>query len=138
MNRRYLVRWRGVIASVLLVAIATGCSKAVEIPRDDIADAKYREPGSYRIRLKGWDEYLVKRFSVTDSTVVIEELLPSDEQFRMGRESLPTAISRDDVVSISRMQTNVAMTAVVLIPMAIIGYFIGWMIIDSDGDGWGN
>ncbi|HEU4928701.1 MAG TPA: hypothetical protein VFU38_02640, partial [Candidatus Krumholzibacteria bacterium] len=83
---------RPYIALLMIILTATGCSKAVEIPRTDIDDVKYREPGSYRIRLRGREEYLAKRFSVTDSTIVIEELMTSDERYRLERASMPREI----------------------------------------------
>lgn len=121
------------IAVLMIAVMVSGCSKAVDIPREDIDDAKYREPGSYRIRLKGWDEYLVKRFTTTDSSVVIEELLPSDERFRMGREELPQEISLSQVSSVSRMETNVPLTFAVSLVLGAVGWLIGSMIASG---GW--
>jgi hypothetical protein len=123
---RYLKR----ALSILLVALtATGCSKAVEIPRADIDNPKYHEPASYRIRMKGWEEYLVKRFTVTDSTIVIEELMPSDERYRFKRSSLPIEVPRDDVTSIAEIQAQEKTTfAVVAVTAIAIATLISWAI----------
>jgi len=110
---------------VLLVPIFVACTKGVEIPRADIDDPKYREEGSYRIRMKGWEEYLVKRFSVTDSTLVIEELSSGDERFRMGRENLPYVLPLSQVVSVGRVKTNVPGTlAIVLVVGALAAFLV--------------
>ncbi len=107
-------------ALLFVSSTATGCTKATEIPRTRIGDPTYREDGSYRIRLHGRQEYLVRRFSVTDSTVVVEELMPGDERFRTGREKLPTSIPLDEVESISRTETNVWLTTVVVLSAGLI------------------
>jgi len=41
---------------VLIALMATSCSRAVEIPREQIDDPVYKEPGSYRIRLDGRED----------------------------------------------------------------------------------
>src|SRR5262245_4437731 len=115
------------VALLLIACMMTGCSGAVEIPRNEIDDPKYREPGNYRIRVKGWEEYLVKRFSVTDSTVVIEELSPGDERFRMGREKLPFVIASDQVVSISKVKINTMGTAMIVLAVGLFAGFIVWL-----------
>jgi hypothetical protein len=128
------IRYLKSAPSILLIALlATGCSKAVEIPRTEIDDPAYREPGSYRIRVQGREEYLVRRFSISDSTIVVEELLPSDERFRTEREDLPTSIPLVQVESISRMETNGLLTAVVLTPIVIVGALMVWFILDQGG-----
>jgi hypothetical protein len=50
------------IALILIVSMAAGCSKAVEIPRVDLEKPEYREPGAYRIRLKGTSRILGEAF----------------------------------------------------------------------------
>ena len=122
---------RSAIAVLLTVFIMTGCTTGAEIPRRYIDDPKYREPGNYRIRVKGWNEYFVKRFSVTDSTVVIEELSPVDERFRMGREGLPYTISWDQVESISRVKTSTVGTAAIVV---VVGLFVSFIVGLSTAD----
>lgn len=69
---------------------------------------------------------MVTRFSVTDSTVVIEELSPGDERFRMGRENLPTEIPKDRVVSVAHVETNWWVTVPVV---ASVGLVIGYIVV---------
>jgi hypothetical protein len=110
MRRDMLPALRRSIALVLIIFMAAGCSKAVEIQRSEIGEPAYREAGSYRIRLQGHNEYLARRFSVTDSTIVVEELLPSDERYRLERVDLPIVIPLSAVEYVSRLQTNVGAT----------------------------
>jgi hypothetical protein len=111
--------------------MSTGCSKAVEIPRADIDDPKYREEASYRIRLEGREEYLANRFSVTDSTVVVEELLPADERYRLERTTLPITIPISQVSSIAQLETDAWKTyGVVLGIGAAITFLVVWATMD--------
>ena len=109
----------------MVVALATsGCSRAVVIPREQVAAEEYRKPGSYRIRLHGWNEYYAKRFSMTDSTVVIQELLHTDDHFKLTRHEMPIVIPLKDVQNISVMETNWPATTVVLVGMGVgLAYF---------------
>lgn len=92
--------------AVLVALLLVACSRAAEIPRDQVGAEEYRKPGSYRIRLHGWNEYYARRFSMTDSTVVIEELTQSDDRYKLMRHDMPIVIPLADVVSISEMQST--------------------------------
>lgn len=111
---------RRVTSLTLIALMATSCSRAVEIPSEQIDDPVYQQPGSYRIRLDGREEYLVRRFTVTDSTVVIQELLPSDQRYRFGRQNIPVTVPRAAVKSISRMETNHGLTFGLLTASALL------------------
>jgi hypothetical protein len=120
----------------MVVALATsGCSRAVVIPREQVAAEEYRKPGSYRIRLHGWNEYYAKRFSMTDSTVVTDSTLvisvlsPADPKYRLA--PLPITVRLDDVDSMARLEGRewtplvvlaVVVTATVLLYLAFGGY----------------
>lgn len=121
-----------VISLILIAFMAAGCSQAIDIPRSQIGDPAYREPGSYRIRVKGREEYLVRRFSVTDSTVVIEELMPADERYRFERAALPMTVPRSNVSSIVIIEAQKKTTFAVLVYSALaIGAFVS--LVTSDG-----
>jgi hypothetical protein len=106
---------------ILAALLVVSCSRAVEIPRADIDDPQYREPGSYRIRLKGREEYIAKRFSVTDSTVVIEQLHPADERYRQWEDARPITIPIADVSSFARYKTHALGTTAWVV---LVGGFI--------------
>jgi hypothetical protein len=65
---------------------------------------------------------------VTDSTVVIEELLKSDDRYNLMRHAMPIVIPAKDVASISVMETNYGVTAAVLIPSALVIFAFAYMI----------
>jgi hypothetical protein len=109
---------------VIALLLLGGCSRAVEIPPGQVDDPQYQAVGSYRIRLQGREEYLVRRFSVTDSTVAIEELHPSDQRFRFGREKLPITVARERVLSVSIMKPDILMTTLAGVGVAALAYFV--------------
>lgn len=115
-----MTRFSKQLSWVLILYVLTGCSKAVELRRADMDDAKYREPGSYRIRLENREQYLVRRFVVTDSTMVIEELMPADERYRAWREELPVTIPRTDITSFAQLETDYVVSAAVGILMGSV------------------
>lgn len=127
---------RRTVALLLVVTLlASNCSKAVYIPKSEARAQEYREPGAYRIKLEGWNEYYARRFSVTDSTVVIEELLETDDRYKRMRHDMPIVIPIGEVESISRMETNVPVTAVMLVAGAVVIGGLLWLIATWH---WGN
>ncbi|HEX6941529.1 MAG TPA: hypothetical protein VF128_01310 [Gemmatimonadaceae bacterium] len=116
----------------------SGCSKAVLIPRENIQREEYREPGSYRIRLKGWNEYYARRFSVTDSTIVIEELLKSDDRYKLMKHDMPIVVPLDHVEYVGVMKTVVPATTVLLLAGAATLVYFGWLMIALAGSGLGS
>lgn len=123
------------LSLILIALLMTGCSKAVEIPREDITKPEYREPGVYRIRLHGIDEYIAERFSVTDSTIVIEQLSKSDERYRVERETLPVTVPIENVESVSRLEVNEGLTyGFIFGTCAIIGLIIWVSTWDIDSE----
>ncbi len=93
---------RRLICVVLIAGMTTGCSKAVEIPRDQFEAAAGEESARYRVEMTDGSQYTVERFSLTDSTVVIEELGPSDERYK--RAVLPIVLPLGDLEAIARYE----------------------------------
>ncbi len=106
------------ISVVLIALLCVGCSRAVEIPRQQLEAQEYRKVGSYKVRLHGWNEYNVRRFSMTDSTVVIEELLVTDDRYKLKKHDMPIVVPREDVEYIAAMETNKPLTTAVLVGAA--------------------
>lgn len=115
------------IALVLIAVLVTGCSRGVHIQPAWWDARENVEPGSYRIRLHGRVEYLVRSYAMTDSTVVIQELLPADERFTHGREQLPIEIALERVSSIERLKANVGVTVGMVIWMTVIVALVIWL-----------
>ena len=121
------------IATTLVALLFVGCSKAVVIPREELSREEYRRVGSYRVKLHGWNEYETRRFSVTDSTVVIEELNMSDDHYKLKRHEMPIVVPLKDVEYVGVMKTNWPVTAVVLATVGTaVGYFV-WLLATWDG-----
>jgi hypothetical protein len=124
---------RGVAALALVASLLTGCSKTVVIPREDLANERYRQVDDYRVKLHGWNEYHARRFSVTDSTVVIEELKPSDDRYKLKRHDMPIVIPRAQVEYVGVMETNKPVTAVVLIGLGAGAAWLAWLFVAFSG-----
>jgi hypothetical protein len=136
MARKWLRRTaRRVTSIAVCVLFLAGCSRAVEIPRQQVGAEEYRKPGDYRIRLKGWNEYYARRFSVTDSTIVIEELVKSDDHYKLKKHDMPIVVPREDVVYVGVMETNWPVTAVVGGTLVAGIVFFVFLIV-TIGDGW--
>lgn len=70
------------LTTAALFLVATACSHTVTMPREKIDDAAGRDARyAYQIDTRLQDRYLVKRYSLTDSTLVIEQLAPIDRRF---------------------------------------------------------
>ena len=92
------------IALILIVFMAAGCSKPVEIPRDQFEAATREEHARHRIQMVDGSYYTVQRFSLTDSTVVVEKLNPTDPMYK--RTALPIVVPLGDVESISKYELD--------------------------------
>src|SRR5678809_283767 len=103
------------IATVLVVLLLLGCSHAVYLPRYEWNAEEYRKPGSYLIRVHGGKNYNTHRFSMTDSTVVIDELLVIDDLYKMMRHDMPIVVPLKDVEYIGVMETDRLLTGAVLL-----------------------
>jgi hypothetical protein len=81
--------------------VATGCSRTVNVPLNQVQSV--RDPQArHRIHMIDGTEYAVRRFTATDSTIVIDDLSPSDTRFDSA--SLPIVLSRANVQSVTRAE----------------------------------
>src|SRR5262245_37664798 len=89
------------VALVIAAMIVTGCSKAIEVPRDQFEATATRKHANHRINLVDGSRYSVKQFAVTDSTIIIEKLNPADSRYNEAK--MPIVLPISDVESISRL-----------------------------------
>jgi hypothetical protein len=125
-------RWRDpvrrIVNASVMLALVTGCSRAVELPRHQFEAASHENSKTHRITSKAEAEYVVERFSVADSTLTIEALNPEDVRF--GKATLPISISIADVESIQRIENG----APLYVAIIAVGAFIAVAAILSGGD----
>lgn len=110
---------RRTVAVLLCVLTVSGCSRAVNIPREEFAASAPNGPGEYRVRTVRGDEYIAERFSVTDSTLVIEKGVAA-----------PMAIPREDVASVHRIERHVPL----YVAIGGVILFIGAVALVTGGD----
>jgi len=106
---------------MLVALMATGCSRSVTIPPGQFEEAS-REKAKHRIELSDGSDFTVRRFAVSDSTVVIHELDSSDERY--GRAQLPLSVPRQDVTSISKQEVRYQTTFWVVGSALVLGFFL--------------
>ena len=111
----------------MVALLLLGCSRAAEVPRSELTAEEYRKPGSYKVRLHGWNEYNVRRFSMTDSTVVIEELLVHDDHYKLMKHEMPIVVPLEDVEYIGVIKTNWWATAGFVAFVGAVAGFIVWL-----------
>jgi hypothetical protein len=121
---------RGVVALLLIGSMVTGCTQAVEVPREQFESASQAHNVSHRITMTGGSRYAVKRFSLTDSTVTIAELNPADERYK--HVELPIVMRREDMKSIERLELDPGKSFFVVLP---IGLAIIWIVVLSTSPG---
>jgi hypothetical protein len=110
---------------VCLALIASGCSKAVQIPSDQVDAAAREESGRYRIQMVDGSYYTVERFSLTDSTIVIEKLGPSDARYK--RIALPIDVPLADVESVSKYELDHDRTFFALVGAGVVALAIAFV-----------
>ena len=97
---------RKIIACLVIAAIATGCTNSVKIPMDQIDDPAWRAPGKYRLRLTDGGEYYVRRFSVADSNIVVDERLKVDSGLYGDTNPPSSSIPIDQIRSVEMVKSN--------------------------------
>ena len=122
-----MTTFKRMISLVVAALLFSSCSKAVKIPHDQLGAEEYRKPGSYRVKLHGWNEYNVRRFSMTDSTVVIEELLESDDRYKLKKHDMPIVVPMKDVEYITEAKNNPAVTTGVIVGVGLFAAFCWWL-----------
>lgn len=121
------------LATAAAFLVATACSHTVTMPREKIdgaagRDAKY----AYQIDTRSQDRYLVKRYSLTDSTLVIEQLAPIDKRYGDPGVRVPIELQRDTIAVVSTMR--VERTGLLIFAGGLFATFIVWAILFSIGD----
>ena len=127
--RRVIAR---LLASLSIVLMLSGCGGGhVEIPREQFEAASHDGFVSHRIQTAK-TEYVARRFSFTDSTLVITELAPADTRYRLERP--PFAIPRSDVVSIAGVKNN---DTAPVVAIGIAAFLIVTIVtLSTSSDSW--
>lgn len=121
--------FRRAIGSFMIALMATGCSRTVNVPLDQVDSV--RDPKArHRIHMDDGSEYAVRRFTATDSTIVIDDLSPTDARF--GTAKLPITLSRENILSVSRAEgPNILVVGSIMLVgvffiVALSSWTVGW------------
>ena len=121
------------VSCVLIALMATGCSRTVVVPREDYDRASHEYGKTHRLDLQDSSYYLVRRFAVTDSTVVVEELYSSDKRYGTHART-PIVLTRQDLTSISRVETNWTKTGLVFLGVSGLLVAALWVLLVEVAD----
>jgi hypothetical protein len=108
---------RGVVALLLIGSMATACTRAVEVPREQFESTSQAHNVSHRITMTDGSRYVIKQFTVTDSTITIVELNQADERYK--HVALPMFLRRADVKSIERMELDPGKSFFLVAPIGL-------------------
>jgi hypothetical protein len=75
------VRAYRTVSVVLIAFLVTGCSSTRQVPREEFEAVSHEPLRVHHVTMTDGSDYSVTRFSVTDSTFVIEELGKTDERY---------------------------------------------------------
>ena len=117
---------RRAVALVLIALMATGCSRAVEIPLDQLGEAEWRKPGTYRLSLVRGDEYYARRLSVADSNVIVEERMEIDEALFGYSNQPPDSIPITALRGVEKIESRKKTIALYL---GIVGAMFGALLM---------
>ena len=95
-----------VLTLITLVSFFAACARMAEVPREDIAaSAGKTNKRGWQIDTHSGQRFLVKSYEVTDSTLVIGELLGVDE-FYGAHQDITREIPLNDVSKVSRIRIS--------------------------------
>ena len=107
------------LSVVILLSFLAACTRTVEMPRTDIAAEAGREARrGWQIDTRSGERYLAKRYSLTDSTLVIEELAGADVFYGEHKGPGTIVIPLSDLAAVSRVKISAG--SVVLIGMSLL------------------
>ncbi|HEX6941530.1 MAG TPA: hypothetical protein VF128_01315 [Gemmatimonadaceae bacterium] len=117
------IRYIALLACALTVP---GCTRAIDVPPASYEQAA-RIDDVHTIRTRAGDSYLARRFAVSDSTLIIDELSPDDGH---DRARLPLTFPRSTIESIERMEHRPPLYVAVI----GVGLFIAAIALLTGGD----
>ena len=133
---------------VVLLLFATSCDKYTRFPQWSWSDIDCSTSKRWRVQTPE-EAYLVRRFTTTDSTVVIEEFSDEHQSYRLDYRTdtlnapaygvrkdfaLPITLSFNQVTSIERVDKNYMPVFLVVVGVVAVAAIFAWLIY---GTNWG-
>ncbi len=116
------------MAAILASLTFTGCTKAVNVPVDQVDSAAQVHGISHRITMIDGARYAVDRFSTTDSTVTIIKLNQADTRYK--RVKLPIVLEKDDITSLERFELDHGKSFLLVAPIGLFVMLVVGLAID--------
>jgi hypothetical protein len=122
------------------LASITGCTGFVEVPASDYDNLDSAKADVWKITTKSEASFEARRFTVTDTTLVIETLVIENHRGRSTNEarpedrSLPITLERSEVVKIEQQKTEVlGPTAIIILGGALLLGIAAWIALANSG-----
>lgn len=114
---------------ILCALLAAGCSRAVDVPREQFEAASHENADEYRINTRQGRTYIAQQYAVTDSSLQISTLVPSE----LSDQLMPAALSipLEDVVTIQKVDHG---PSIYLRAAAGVVLFVAVVALVSGGD----
>lgn len=121
------------IVCIVTAFLLTGCSSTKQVPREEFEAVSQLPNRIYDVRTNDGSLYVARHYSVSDSTLVINELHKKDE--RHGQAVLPIVLQLDEVTSVEMRDQREAGQVVVLTVLVLLGIGLIALIIDAADGG---
>ena len=115
MNTRGSVTWR--MSAVILLTVVVSCTRSINVTESSLTRTASYE-GLYRIETRDDESFTVRKFSINDSTLVINQLNESDKRY--GTDKLPVVVDLAAVRSVSRLHVSSTKTALLVLAGASV------------------
>ena len=112
MNSRYFRLYLPLLG--LLISLTSSCSRFVRIPQSEYGREDSKEARKWKVKTMG-NVYWVSRFTLTDTTMVIEKastIESGPRGRRLTEFDLPIVLSLDEVSSLERVEFSWVRTAI--------------------------
>jgi hypothetical protein len=121
-----------IIAVLMIVLMASSCTRAVEIPLKNL-DSEAESHESHRIVMRDGAQYVVDRFSTDDSTITITKWNLADTRYKHVEP--PVILNREDVKALERLELDQGKSFLVFAPLGVtLLLIIGFLNSDFYAD----
>ena len=145
-SKIWLLRRSSHLVLVVLLLFATSCDKYTRFPQWSWSDIDCSTSKRWRVQTPE-EAYLVRRFTTTDSTVVIEAFSDEHQSYRLDYRTdtlnasaygvrkdfaLPITLSFNQVTSIERVDKDYKMAGFVVLGVFAVVAILAWVLYGTN------
>jgi hypothetical protein len=123
---------RRIVAAVTLIALLASCTKYVAVPPSDYQNVSGSRPWPCRIETSDGRLITADRFSVVDSTIVVERVVQEGKRVDLKE---PLVIPLNDIVSMECAELHRGRSFFALVGIfAVVMFFVGLSTLKISSD----